>query len=163
MFNEQYIGFIDTRLIEKHKPKELRDNVLIEGYKLILNGTYGKSKEETSFLYDPLYTFKTTVAGQLFICMWAERWVKVCPELKFIQTNTDGQTIYIPRKDIDKIRAVNEQLTKETGLTIEEVIYKKMIVRDVRNLRRNLVNCWKAGAQVVRLTVCQSAAKSLIH
>ena len=133
MFNEQYIGFIDTRLIEKHKPKELRDNVLIEGYKLILNGTYGKSKEETSFLYDPLYTFKTTVAGQLFICMWAERWVKVCPELKFIQTNTDGQTIYIPRKNIDKIRAVNEQLTKETGLTIEEVIYKKMIVRDVNN------------------------------
>ena len=133
VFNEQYIGFIDTRLIEKHKPKELRDNVLIEGYKLILNGTYGKSKEETSFLYDPLYTFKTTVAGQLFICMWAERWVKVCPELKFIQTNTDGQTIYIPRKDIDKIRAVNEQLTKETGLTIEEVIYKKMIVRDVNN------------------------------
>ena len=54
-------------------------------------------------------------------------------ELKFIQTNTDGQTIYIPRKDIDKIRAVNEQLTKETGLTIEEVIYKKMIVRDVNN------------------------------
>ena len=133
MFNEQYIGFIDTRLIEKHKPKELRDNVLIEGYKLILNGTYGNSKEETSFLYDPLYTFKTTVAGQLFICMWAERWVKVCPELKFIQTNTDGQTIYIPRKNIDKIRAVNEQLTKETGLTIEEVIYKKMIVRDVNN------------------------------
>lgn len=133
VFNEQYIGFIDTRLNEKHKPKELRDNVLIEGYKLILNGTYGKSKEETSFLYDPLYTFKTTVAGQLFICMWAERWVKVCPRLKFIQTNTDGQTIYIPREDIDKIRAVNEQLTAETGLTIEEVVYKKMIVRDVNN------------------------------
>ena len=95
--------------------------------------------------------------------MWAERWVKVCPRLKFIQTNTDGQTIYIPREDIDKIRAVNEQLTAETGLTIEEVVYKKMIVRDVRNLRRNLVNCWKAEAQVVRLIVCQSAAKSLIY
>ena len=133
VFNEQYIGFIDTRLNEKHKAKELRDNVLIEGYKLILNGTYGKSKEESSFLYDPLYTFKTTVAGQLFICMWAERWVKACPRLKFIQTNTDGQTIYIPREDIDKIRAVNEQLTAETGLTIEEVVYKKMIVRDVNN------------------------------
>ena len=65
--------------------------------------------------------------------MWAERWVKACPRLKFIQTNTDGQTIYIPREDIDKIRAVNEQLTAETGLTIEEVVYKKMIVRDVNN------------------------------
>lgn len=133
VFNEQYVKFIEDRLKEKHKPKNERDNVLIEGYKLILNGTYGKSNEDKSFLYDPLYTFKTTIAGQIFICMWAERWVKVCPELKFIQTNTDGQTIYVPRKDIDKIRKVNEQLTKETGLTIEETIYSKMCCRDVNN------------------------------
>lgn len=146
VFNEQYIGFIDARLAEKHKPKDQRDNVLIEGYKLILNGTYGKSNEEKSFLYDPLYTFKTTIAGQIFICMWAERWVKVCPRLKFIQTNTDGQTLYVPREDLDKIRKVNDQLTEETGLTIEETVYSKMCVRDVSNLRRNLVNCWKAKA-----------------
>lgn len=88
VFNEQYVKFIDDRLKEKHKPKNERDNVLIEGYKLILNGTYGKSNEDKSFLYDPLYTFKTTIAGQIFICMWSERWVKVCPELRFIQTNT---------------------------------------------------------------------------
>ena len=58
----------------------------------------------------------------------------------------DGQTIYVPREDLDKIRAVNDQLTKETGLTIEETVYSKMCVRDVSNLRRNLVNCWKAEA-----------------
>ena len=133
LFLNQYVGFIDDRLAEKHKPKEERNNTLIEGYKLILNGAYGKSKEESSFLYDPLYTFRTTIAGQLFICMWAERWVKVVPELKFIQTNTDGQTIYIPRNKISLIREVNEQLTKETGLTIEETIYSKMFVRDVNN------------------------------
>lgn len=132
-FMQLYEKFIDDRIAEKHKPKNERDNVLIEGYKLILNGTYGKSNEDKSFLYDPLYTFKTTIAGQLFICMWAERWVEVCPNLKFIQTNTDGQTIYVPRKDLDKIREVNEQLTKETTLTIEEAIYKKMVVRDVNN------------------------------
>ncbi len=65
--------------------------------------------------------------------MWSERWVKVCPRLKFIQTNTDGQTLYVPREDLNKIRAVNEQLTEETGLTIEETIYSKMCVRDVNN------------------------------
>ena len=37
-FMEQYVGFIDERIAEKHKPKNERDNVLIEGYKLILNG-----------------------------------------------------------------------------------------------------------------------------
>lgn len=45
----------------------------------------------------------------------------------------DGQTLYVPRVDLNKIRAVNDQLTKETGLTIEEVMYSKMIPRDVNN------------------------------
>ena len=63
--------------------------VLIEGYKLILNGVYGKSNENTSFLYDTLYTYKTTIAGQLFISMWAERMVKEVPGLTFIQINTN--------------------------------------------------------------------------
>ena len=87
-FMQQYSEFIKRRIAEKHKPKDERDNVLIEGYKLVLNGCYGKSNEEKSFLYDPLYTFKTTIAGQLFIGMWSERMVEAVPELTFIQANT---------------------------------------------------------------------------
>lgn len=132
-FNEIYSQFIDKRLEEKHKPKNERDNVLIEGFKLILNGTYGKSNEESSFIYDPLYTYRTTIAGQLFICMWSERWIKAVPEIKFLQTNTDGETILVPRSKLHLIHEVNGQLTKETGLSIEEVFYKKMILRDVNN------------------------------
>ena len=128
-----YEKFIDDRVNEKHKPKDQRDNVLIEGYKLLLNGTYGKSGEDTSFMFDRLYTYKTTIGGQCFICMWAERMAKACPELKFIQINTDGITIMLPRSKVDIIRQVNEQLTKETSLVIEEAFYKQMIIRDVNN------------------------------
>ena len=63
--------------------------------------------------------------------MWSERMVKAVPELIFIQTNTDGQTIKIPRNKLNLIREVNEQLTKETGLVIEEAFYSKMFIRDV--------------------------------
>jgi len=132
-FMDQYVGFIDTRIAEKHKPKEERDNVLIEGFKLIVNGAYGKSNEEKSFLYDPLYTFKTTIAGQIFICMWAERLVEASPELTFLQANTDGITIRIPKHRLEAIRKANEQLTKETTLIIEEAFYSKMFIRDVNN------------------------------
>lgn len=132
-FMNQYVGFIDTRIAEKHKPKEERDNVLIEGFKLIVNGAYGKSNEEKSFLYDPLYTFKTTIAGQIFICMWAERLVEAAPELIFLQANTDGITIRIPKHRLEAIRKANEQLTKETTLIIEEAFYSKMCIRDVNN------------------------------
>lgn len=145
-FMKLYEKFINDRLAEKPKPKKERDNVLIEGYKLILNGTYGKSNEETSFMYDPLYTFKTTIAGQIFICMWSERMIKACPEIQFLQTNTDGQTVRVPRSYVEEIRKVNDQLTKETTLTIEEVIYDQMIIRDVNYLRRNVVNCREAVA-----------------
>jgi DNA polymerase elongation subunit (family B) len=131
-FNKQYSQFIDVRLAEKHKPKAERNNALIEGYKLLLNGAYGKSGEETSFLYDPLYTYKTTIAGQLFICMWAERMVEKVPELEFIQINTDGITIRLPKEKVDLIREVYLQLEKETGLSTEEAFYNQMIIRDVK-------------------------------
>ena len=132
-FMQQYSEFIKKRIAEKHKPKEERDNVLIEGYKLVLNGVYGKSKEEKSFLFDMLYTFKTTIAGQLFISMWVERMVEAVPELVVLQTNTDGITIKIPENKLELIRDVNEQLTKETTLVIEEAFYSKMCIRDVNN------------------------------
>ena len=132
-FMQQYSGFIKKRIIEKHKPKDERDNVLIEGYKLVLNGVYGKSKEEKSFLYDMLYTFKTTIAGQLFISMWVERMVEAVPEIIFLQTNTDGITVKIPEQKLETIRQVNNKLTEETTLVIEEAFYNKMCIRDVNN------------------------------
>lgn len=132
-FVKLYGKFIEDRIAEKHKPKAERDQVLIEGYKLILNGTYGKSNEETSFLYDPLYTYKTTIAGQLFIAMWAERMVEKVPDLQFIQINTDGITIRLKRSDVDAIKQVCNTLTEETSLQIEDAYYSKMIIQDVNN------------------------------
>lgn len=51
-FNKQYSQFIDIRIAEKHKPKAERNNALIEGYKLLLNGSYGK--DMLFFPYLPL-------------------------------------------------------------------------------------------------------------
>ena len=132
-FMEQYSGFIDKRIEEKHKPKSEQDSVLIKGFKLILNGTYGKSGEDKSFMYDPLYKYRTTIGGQIFICMWAERLVEACQKVKFLQVNTDGITIMCPKSDLDKIREANNKLTEETSLVIEEAFYNRMIIRDVNN------------------------------
>lgn len=88
-FLEIYDGdIVSVRLAEKIKPKKERDMVIMEGYKLAANGIYGKSGEETSPLYDPLYTMKTTIGGQMFLSLWTEKLVKACPEIKFIQHNT---------------------------------------------------------------------------
>lgn len=124
---------VSVRLAEKKKPKAERDNVIMEGYKLAANGTYGKSNEETSFLYDPLYTLKTTIGGQMFISLWTEKLVKAIPEIKFLQHNTDGITYLLPRKDLQKAKQVAQEMTDLTGLYIEDNEYSKMILRDVNN------------------------------
>ncbi len=124
---------VSVRLAEKDKPKELRDNVIIEGYKLAANGAYGKSNSDDSFLYDPLYTMKTTIAGQLFVSMWIERLVLAIPSCIILQSNTDGVTVKLKRSDLETYRKIIVQLTNETGLTFEENEYNKMVIIDVNN------------------------------
>ena len=123
---------VSVRLAEKKKPKKERNMVIMEGFKLCANGIYGKSGEETSVLYDPLYTMKTTIGGQMFLSLWTEKLVKAIPEIRFIQHNTDGITYLLPRKDVPKAKAVAEEMSKLTGLYIEDNFYSKFILRDVK-------------------------------
>lgn len=87
-FLDVYRWIVATRLAEKAKPKDQRDNCIISGFKLAANGAYGKTGEETSFLYDPLYKYKTTIAGQMFICMWLEQICGQLNNVEIIQVNT---------------------------------------------------------------------------
>lgn len=132
-FNRIYSLFVDIRLNEKNKLEGKRDEVLIEGFKQILNSAYGKSNDEKSALYDPLLRCKVAIAGQIFTCMWIERLYDNIPDIKLLQVNTDGITMMIPRSKIDVLHSVNKELTDITSLTMSEDYYKKMIIKDVNN------------------------------
>lgn len=124
---------VSVRLAEKKKPKKDRKMTIMEGYKLAANSIYGKSNEPTSAFYDPLYTLKTTVGGQMFLSLWTEKLVKAIPEIKFISHNTDGILYMLPKKDYDKAIEVENEMSKITGLFIEDNIYLKVIQVDVNN------------------------------
>ena len=64
--------------------------------------------------------------------MWAERWIEAVPEIKFLQSNTDGQTILCPRSKLNLIRKVNDQLTKENGLPSNTVINAKFHISSIK-------------------------------
>lgn len=133
-FIDIYDGeIVSKRLAEKKKPKAERDFVIVEGFKLAANGSYGKTNSEDSFLYDPLYTLTTTVSGQIFISMWIEQVCEQLNDISIIQVNTDGWTMRIPRKDHDKVLKISDDLCKLTGLSYEANYYDKMIIRDVNN------------------------------
>ena len=62
--------------------------------------SYGKSNEESSFLYDPLYTMRTTINGQLLLTMLIED-ILLNTSALLLQGNTDGATVYIKRSELD--------------------------------------------------------------
>ena len=100
--------------------------------KLALNGVYGKSNDKFSIFYDPLFTMKITLGGQMMISLLADRLV-MREELQIIQVNTDGVTIRLRRDAKWIIDAICKQWEKETRLTLEYAEYRVMAIRDVNN------------------------------
>lgn len=113
---------------KQHKKGTTMNAVL----KLAGNGVYGKSNDIYSCFYDPKYTFSVTVNGQLQALQLAEKFVSI-PGLRLIQANTDGITALVPRSLLWMFEFHKNEWQKETGLTLEEVEYKKMWIRDVNN------------------------------
>lgn len=125
--------YCDTLLLIKNErkkyPKKTPENT---GLKLAGNASYGKSNSEFSPLYDPQYTMKTTINGQLSLCMLSE-WFSVIPDLQMIQANTDGFTVRIKREHQELFRMICKSWEDYTKLELEYNSYQKMVIRDVNN------------------------------
>lgn len=127
-FIKVYKSILEQRIIAKKNG----DKAVNEGLKLALNGSYGKSSDKNSFLYDPKFTMAITVNGQLFLSMLSEVLGEIS-SLQFLQINTDGITVKLLRSDLEKYYSICKQWEKYTGLNLEFVEYKKMIINDVNN------------------------------
>lgn len=132
-FCDIYLGVYNTRAEAKTKAKKTKDLVAIAinaGLKLGLNGVYGKSNDKYSFFYDPLYTLKTTINGQLLLAMLSEQLSNIA---EIIQVNTDGVTIRINRKYEQAVYDICKEWEKLTKLELEYAYYNKMVIKDVNN------------------------------
>jgi len=124
MFCKIYKWLYEER--RKYKKKSTESEML----KLALNGVYGDSNSVFSVFYDPLFTMRITLNGQLLLCQLAER---VMQFSELIQINTDGMTVRILRDDLVKLQIVCQTWEGETGLSLESAAYSKMFIRDVNN------------------------------
>jgi hypothetical protein len=122
-------GIVKPRL----EAKKNGEKVMADGFKLSANSVYGKSNSEYSFLYDPLYTLKTTLSGQLALCMLSEMLMIRVPNLKMLQINTDGLTVSIPVEHQRLYWNICQEWEKQTNLILEYVAYSQMIIRDVNS------------------------------
>jgi hypothetical protein len=135
-FYPEHLGnefcIIYKNLYEQRKtyPKKSAESAML---KLALNGVYGDSNNRFSVFYDPLYTMKTTLNGQLLLCLLAEGLMKYVDGVKLIQVNTDGLTVLIPKTSKWKLEGVSKSWESTTGLQLEEATYSHMFIRDVNN------------------------------
>lgn len=117
----------------EERKKHPKGSALNYVFKIILNSTYGLSKNRHSFLYDPELTFKITVNGQLLLSMLYERIATEIPNAQPLMQNTDGLEFMIPETAKEQFMAICADWEKMTSLELEFDEYKKMIIGDVNN------------------------------
>lgn len=126
-FIDQYEWFFDER---KVIPKKDPRNYV---YKIILNSTYGLSNDKNAFLYDPEFTMRITMNGQLTLMMLYEMLAEGIPNCVPLMQNTDGVEIIIPKEYKEKYLSICAEWEKITNLQLEHDEYSKMVLADVNN------------------------------
>ena len=126
-FCDQYEWFFEER---KKIPKKDPKNYV---YKIVLNSTYGLSNDENSFLYDPQFTMKITINGQLSLTMLYEMICEGIPGALPLMQNTDGLETMIPREYVDKYMEICARWEEITSLQLEHDKYSKIVLGDVNN------------------------------
>ena len=101
--------------------------------KLALNGVYGDSNNKFSPFYDPLFTMKITLNGQLLLCLLAEKLIFSLSSLEIIQINTDGITVELDFSEVEEMELITHEWESLTKLNLEQAWYSSMAIRDVNN------------------------------
>lgn len=100
--------------------------------KLALNGVYGKSNDKYSVFYDPMFTMKITINGQLSLAMLADKLLQI-EGLRLVQLNTDGVTVACPRDNEADYYRVCKEWQEQVKLELEFALYSKMFISDVNS------------------------------
>ena len=129
VFCSTYKQIFDERVQKQKEGKEIEQ----AGLKLSLNGIFGKSGEETSAFHDMYFFYRITLNGQLSLAMLSEAFLDFVPGLQILQVNTDGLTVKIKKDQVAKCDHIIERFMQKTKLIMEQVEYKKMVIRDVNN------------------------------
>ena len=123
---KKYKDIYDLRLKLKGEGKKKEQAPL----KIVLNATYGASKDKYNPLYDPRQANNVCINGQLLLLDLIEKLEHKC---KLVQSNTDGILIKITQDNLDEIKSICEAWSKRTKMVLEYDEFVKVIQRDVNN------------------------------
>lgn len=129
---DEFVSIYKT-LKEERMIYKKTDPAKAQMLKLALNGTYGKTNSIYSVLYDPEYSLKTVINGQLMLLMLWDMLVYTLSTVELIQANTDGISFIVKERDESLCKQVLQEWEERTHMVLESVEYESMFIRDVNN------------------------------
>lgn len=103
-------------------------------YKIVINGTFGISKDPTSPAYDPRQANNICINGQLLLVDLIEK-LEAVPGFELVQSNTDGLIVSIP--DTDEAFYMADDICfeweKRTGMKLVFDVITEIYQKDVNN------------------------------
>lgn len=130
----KFKGIRDHRIELKHA-KDPRQKAL----KLVINGTFGASKDKFNALYDPRQANMVCVNGQLMLIDLMHKLVRDA-SAEIIQSNTDGVLIRMPDgfdggpdAFYDRVDDVAYEWEHRTGMGLEFDEFTRVYQKDVNN------------------------------
>lgn len=120
-------------------------------YKIVLNSTYGATKDRYNALYDPRQANNVCVAGMMLLLDLIE---KLEPYVELIQSNTDGLYVRLIG-DFDVVDDICAEWEERTGMRLDFHYYDEMWQKDVNNyilVDRKLGKVKTKGSYVKALT-----------
>lgn len=126
-FIKIYEHIVKTRLVAKRSGDKKTADVL----KIVINGTYGKTADPYSAMYDPLVTASVTVNGQLALLVLIGMLTAAGGIV--VSGNTDGITLKCRRSEYDAMKGVVSLWETLTKYEMEYTEYKAVYQKDVNN------------------------------
>lgn len=109
---------LELKLIPKSK-WSAEDKAFVPAAKLVLNTTYGAMGNKYLPLYDDYMRSKVCRVGQMILISISNELYNCIPDLKVIQTNTDGVLVYARRKYYDKIKSIVDNFSAISQFSFE--------------------------------------------
>ena len=127
---EKFKDVYDMRVKLKREGKKAEQ----APYKIVLNSTYGASKDKYNNLFDPLQANNVCINGQLLLLDLIEHVTDKMPGAKLIQSNTDGVMFKLPNEEtINIYKDVCNEWETRTRMGLEHDLIKKVVQKDVNN------------------------------
>lgn len=127
VFLTVYNSIVERRLQAKHDGDKLTADTL----KITVNGSFGKTGNKYSLLYEPRMVIQTTITGQLSLLLLIER--LELAGFTVLSANTDGIVTKVPKERKDEFDQMITVWESDTGFETEEAKYLALYSRDVNN------------------------------